>query len=82
MDKLMGVLDRLVQRGDTVVMAEHDMRIASEADWILDLGPGSGENGGQLVAAGTPEEVIRSPESLTAPYLSARLKKRIGDLVE
>ncbi|MCU6684708.1 excinuclease ABC subunit UvrA [Leclercia sp. H6W5] len=82
MDKLMRVLDRLVQRGDTVVMAEHDMRIASEADWILDLGPGSGENGGQLVAAGTPEEVSRSPESLTAPYLSARLKKRIGDLVE
>nr|WP_312996044.1 excinuclease ABC subunit UvrA [Leclercia sp.] len=81
MDKLMGVLDRLVQRGDTVVMAEHDMRIASEADWILDLGPGSGENGGQLVATGTPEEVSRSPESLTAPYLSARLKKRIGDLV-
>lgn len=82
MDKLMGVLDRLVQRGDTVVMAEHDMRIASEADWIIDLGPGSGEKGGQLVAAGTPEEVSRSPESLTAPYLSARLKKRIGDLVE
>ncbi|MCT9846865.1 excinuclease ABC subunit UvrA [Leclercia adecarboxylata ATCC 23216 = NBRC 102595] len=82
MDKLMRVLDRLVQRGDTVVMAEHDMRIASEADWILDLGPGSGENGGQIVAAGTPEEVSRSPESLTAPYLSARLKKRIGDLVE
>lgn len=82
MDKLMGVLDRLVQRGDTVVMAEHDMRIASEADWILDLGPGSGENGGQLVAVGTPEEVSRSSESLTAPYLSARLKKRIGDLVE
>lgn len=82
MDKLMGVLDRLVQRGDTVVMAEHDMRIASEADWILDLGPGSGENGGQLVAAGTPEEVSRSLQSLTAPYLSAWLKKRIGDLVE
>lgn len=82
MDKLMGVLDRLVQRGDTVVMAEHDMRIASEADWILDLGPGSGVNGGQLVAAGTPEEVSRSLQSLTAPYLSARLKKRIGDLVE
>ncbi len=82
MDKLMRVLDRLVQRGDTVVMAEHDMRIASEADWILDLGPGSGENGGQLVAAGTPEEVSRSLQSLTAPYLSAWLKKRIGDLVE
>jgi len=79
MDKLMRVLDRLVQRGDTVVMAEHDMRIAAEADWILDLGPGSGENGGQLVAAGTPEEVSRSQDSLTAPYLSARLKKRSSD---
>jgi len=79
MDKLMGVLDRLVQRGDTVVMAEHDMRIAAEADWILDLGPGSGENGGRIIAAGTPEEVSGSKDSLTAPYLAARLKKRIGD---
>ena len=79
MDKLMGVLDRLVQRGDTVVMAEHDMRIAAEADWVIDLGPGSGENGGCIVSAGTPEEVSRSQDSLTAPYLSARLKKRTGD---
>lgn len=79
MDKLMRVLDRLVQRGDTVVMAEHDMRIASEADWILDLGPGSGEDGGEIVAAGTPEEVSHAGNSITAPYLLARLKKRIGD---
>lgn len=79
MDKLMRVLDRLVHRGDTVVMAEHDMRIAAEADWILDLGPGSGENGGDIIAAGTPEEVSRSKESLTAPYLAASLKKRNGD---
>lgn len=77
MDKLMQVLDKLVQRGDTVVMAEHDMRIASEADWILDLGPGSGENGGEIVAAGTPEEVSHAGNSITAPYLLARLKKRI-----
>ena len=71
MDKLMRVLDRLVQRGDTVVMAEHDMRIAAEADWVLDLGPGSGENGGRIVATGTPEEVSRSKHSLTAPWLAA-----------
>lgn len=77
MDKLMQVLDKLVQRGDTVVMAEHDMRIASEADWILDLGPGSGENGGEIVAAGTPVEVSHVGNSVTAPYLFARLKKRI-----
>lgn len=79
MDKLLKVLDRLVQRGDTVVMAEHDMRIAAEADWVIDLGPGSGENGGRIVAVGTPEEVSSAERSLTAPYLSASLKKRDGD---
>lgn len=78
-DKLMRVLDRLVQRGNSVIMAEHDMRIASEADWIIDLGPGSGINGGRVVAAGTPEEVSRSADSLTAPYLSRQLKKRVSD---
>lgn len=75
----MRVLDQLVLRGDTVVMAEHDMRIASEADWIIDLGPGSGENGGRVVASGTPEEVSHARYSLTAPYLLARLEKRTGD---
>ena len=79
MDKLMRVLDQLVKRGDSVVMAEHDMRIASEADWIIDLGPGSGENGGQIVASGTPEEVSRAENSVTAPYLARRLKNRHGD---
>ncbi|MGP4128422.1 hypothetical protein OJE16_00895 [Pantoea tagorei] len=79
MDKLMRVLDQLVKRGDSVVMAEHDMRIASEADWIIDMGPGSGENGGRIVAAGTPEAIGRAKNSLTAPYLARRLKKREGD---
>lgn len=79
MDKLMRVLDQLVKRGDSVVMAEHDMRIASEADWIIDLGPGSGENGGRVIAAGTPEEVSRAENSVTAPYLARRLKNRRGD---
>jgi excinuclease ABC subunit A len=67
MDKLMRVLDKLVQRGDTVVIAEHDMRIASEADWVLNLGPGSGEKGGAIVATGTPEEVSHAGNSITAP---------------
>jgi len=79
MDKLMRVLDQLVKRGDSVVMAEHDMRIASEADWIIDLGPGSGENGGHIVASGTPEEVSRAENSVTAPYLARRLKNRRDD---
>ncbi|KMQ88064.1 excinuclease abc subunit a [Lasius niger] len=54
-DKLIKVLDQLVQRGDTVIMVEHDMRLAAEADWIVDLGPGAGNLGGKIVAAGTPE---------------------------
>lgn len=74
----MQVLDKLVQRGVTVVMAKHNTRIASEADWILDLGPGSGDNGGNIVAVGTPEEVSYAGDSITAPYLLARLKKHIG----
>lgn len=48
-----------------------------EADWILGLGPGSGENGGEIVAAGTPAEVSHAGNSITAPYLFARLKKRV-----
>ena len=79
MDRLMAVLDELVQRGHTVVMAEHDMRVAAEADWIIDLGPGAGENGGRIVASGSPETVAGSPESKTAPYLRARLNVRTGD---
>ncbi len=79
MDRLMTVLDQLVQRGHTVVMAEHDMRIAVEADWIIDLGPGAGLEGGEVVAAGPPETVAESPSSVTAPYLMHRLKKRTGD---
>ncbi|HBV38207.1 MAG TPA: excinuclease ABC subunit A [Erwinia sp.] len=78
-DKLLGVLDRLVQRGDTVVMAEHDMRIAAEADWVIDLGPGSGDKGGRIVAAGKPEAVSQATGSLTAPYLANKLEKRTAD---
>ena len=76
MDKLVLVLDQLIQRGNTVIMAEHDMRIAAEADWVIDLGPGSGDNGGQVVAAGSPAQVSASANSRTAPYLKKRLHTR------
>ncbi|WP_439214696.1 excinuclease ABC subunit A [Duffyella gerundensis] len=76
MDKLVLVLDQLIQRGNTVIMAEHDMRIAAEADWVIDLGPGSGDNGGQVVAAGSPAQVSVSANSRTAPYLKKRLHAR------
>lgn len=63
-------LHRLVDAGNTVVVAEHDMRMVAGADWVIDLGPGAGDNGGRVVAAGPPEKVARSKRSRTAPYLA------------
>ena len=68
-------LHRLVDAGNTVVVAEHDMRVVAGTDWVVDLGPGAGEAGGRVVAAGTPAQVASSAESRTAPYLSARLRR-------
>jgi excinuclease ABC subunit A len=73
---LMGVLDALVERGDTVVIVEHDMQVAAYADYVIDLGPGAGEEGGRIVAKGTPEEVARRKRSQTAPYLARALGKK------
>jgi len=67
-------LHLLVDAGNTVVVAEHDMGVVAGADWVVDLGPGAGDAGGRVVAAGTPEHVARSAESRTAPYLAARLR--------
>jgi len=73
---LMRVLDDLVDRGDTVVIVEHDMQVASHADYVIDLGPGAGDDGGRIVAEGTPEEVALQKKSQTAPYLGRALGKR------
>ena len=72
-ERLLGQLDRLVESGNTVIVVEHDMRVAAGSDWVLDLGPGAGEAGGRVVAAGTPAEVARAEKSRTAPYLRAAL---------
>lgn len=72
-DLLDAQLHRLVDAGNTVVVAEHDMRMVAGSDWVVDLGPGAGADGGQVVAAGTPAEVSRVDRSRTAPYLAARL---------
>ncbi len=70
---LLRCLQRLVDAGNTVVVIEHDMRTAAEADYLIDLGPGAGEAGGRVVAAGSPRELATAADSATAPYLDAVL---------
>lgn len=72
---LLNQLHELVEAGHTVVLVEHDRDTIASADWVIDLGPGGGSNGGTVVASGTPEEVAASPESATAPYLAQRLEE-------
>jgi len=67
--KLLEVLDRLVGGGNTVVVIEHNLDVVSAADWVIDLGPGAGARGGEVVAMGTPERVAKVPESVTGHYL-------------
>jgi excinuclease ABC subunit A len=67
--KLLAVLDRLVEAGNTVVVIEHNLDVIRCADWVIDLGPEGGGGGGRLVAAGTPEEVAKCAESYTGRYL-------------
>ncbi|WP_201543885.1 excinuclease ABC subunit UvrA [Psychrobacter immobilis] len=66
---LMAQLNGLVATGNTVIMVEHDMQVASNSDWIIDMGPGAGDEGGLIVAEGTPKEMAKSKESRTAPFL-------------
>jgi excinuclease ABC subunit A len=72
-NKLLSVLRKLVLMGNTVVVIEHNMDVIKCADWILDLGPEGGEDGGYIIASGTPEEVSRNPESCTGLYLKKHL---------
>ncbi|CAN5414051.1 excinuclease ABC subunit UvrA [soil metagenome] len=66
-------LDGLVDAGNTVVLVEHDMHVVAAADWVIDMGPSGGDEGGRVVAAGTPSEVATDARSRTAPYLRAAL---------
>jgi excinuclease ABC subunit A len=68
-EKLMVQLDGLVESGNTVIVVEHEMRVVAGSDWVIDIGPGAGEEGGKVVAAGTPYEVAKVTQSRTAPYL-------------
>jgi len=68
-DKLMTQLHGLVDAGNTVVVVEHDLRVVADADWVIDVGPGAGEEGGRIVAEGTPAQVSRARQGATARYL-------------
>jgi excinuclease ABC subunit A len=72
-EKLMIQLDGLVTSGNTVILVEHDMHVIAASDWVIDIGPGAGEDGGKIVAAGTPEDVAGVRASRTAKYLIQKL---------
>ena len=73
---LLRVLQRLVDGGNTVVVIEHHLDVVKNADYVIDLGPGGGDKGGNVVATGTPEEVANVKDSLPGQYLSRVLAKR------
>jgi excinuclease ABC subunit A len=73
--KLLGVLQRLVDSGNTVVVIEHNLDVIKCADWIIDLGPEGGSGGGTVVTEGTPETVAKNSKSYTAKFLAPILKK-------
>jgi len=72
-DNLIGLLDRLVDDGRTVIVIEHNLDVVARADWVIDLGPGAGHDGGTIVFEGTPAELVRADGSLTGEHLRRRL---------
>jgi excinuclease ABC subunit A len=76
--QLLEVLHELVDQGNTMVVIEHNLEVVKTADWIVDMGPEGGDGGGEVVAAGTPEQIARNAKSYTGAYLRAALAKRAG----
>ncbi|MFL6577997.1 MAG: excinuclease ABC subunit A [Povalibacter sp.] len=74
-ERLMVQLQRLVTAGNTVIVVEHDMSVVANSDWVIDMGPGAGDEGGQIVAAGVPAQIARAKRSRTAPYLSQFIRE-------
>lgn len=66
---LLGVFEKLIENGATVIVIEHDLDVIRNADYVIDMGPGGGEEGGRIVAAGTPSEIADHPESVTGKFL-------------
>ncbi|MDI2142597.1 MULTISPECIES: excinuclease ABC subunit UvrA [unclassified Pseudomonas] len=72
-DRLLEQLDNLVSAGHTVIVVEHEMRVVAQSDWVIDIGPGAGDQGGKIVVAGTPQKVAANKKSRTAPFLARAL---------
>jgi excinuclease ABC subunit A len=73
---LLGVLNRLVEKGNTVIVIEHNLDVIKTADWVIDMGPGGGAAGGRIVAEGSPEDVCKVEDSATAEFLRHELSRR------
>jgi excinuclease ABC subunit A len=89
-DRLLEVLQRLVDTGNTIVVIEHNLDVIKSADWLIDLGPEGGDNGGRVIAEGTPEDVAENPQSYTGHFLKrmfleeaefARVHQQINEAV-
>ena len=76
MRKLLEVLHSLVDKGNTVVVIEHNLEVIKTADWVIDIGPEGGHKGGMVIAEGTPEEVAKVEKSYTGQYLKPLLSKK------
>jgi excinuclease ABC subunit A len=76
--RLMAQLDGLVAAGNTVIVVEHELRVVAGSDWVIDIGPGAGDEGGRVVAAGHPAQLAAAPHSRTAPYLARFLAEAQG----
>ena len=76
--RLLDVINRLVDMGGSFIIIEHNLDVVKTADWVIDLGPGGGDEGGRVVVCGTPEEVAECPQSLTGRYLRQVLKERVA----
>jgi excinuclease ABC subunit A len=77
-ERLISQLNVLVNAGNTVIAVEHEMQVVAASDWVIDIGPGAGDEGGAVVASGTPDQVSRAPKSQTAPFLKRALHRVNG----
>ncbi|HAM96116.1 TPA: excinuclease ABC subunit A, partial [Candidatus Azambacteria bacterium] len=73
--RLLGVLSELVNKGNTVLVIEHNLDVLRSADWLIDLGPEGGEGGGRVIAEGSPEEIAKNKKSYTGEYLKGFVQK-------